>query len=118
MVDDNLTNRKILTLQTEKWGTKTTACEHPSDALDVLKSSDRFDIAILDMHMPDMDGEELAQKIRASYPDLPLILFSSLGPREMDLEDGLFAATLSKPLRQSHLFDTLVTLFAEEKAPA
>ena len=115
MVDDNATNRKILTLQTEKWGTKTIACEGPLDALSVLKSSDSFDIAILDMHMPDMDGEELARKIRAKYPKLPLILFSSLGPRDVDLDDGLFAATLSKPLRQSHLFDTLVTLFNAEK---
>ncbi len=115
MVDDNATNRKILTLQTEKWGTITTACERPSDAMSALKSSDGFDVAILDMHMPEMDGEELAQKIRAKYRKLPLILFSSLGPRDIDIEDGLFAATLSKPLRQSHLFDTLVTLFNAEK---
>lgn len=115
MVDDNSTNRKILSLQTEKWGTRTTSCETPFQALDVLGKADPFDLAILDMHMPDMDGEELARKIRDKYPDLPLILFSSLGPRDMDHQNGLFAANLAKPLRQSHLFDTLVTLFATEK---
>nr|WP_279385381.1 GAF domain-containing protein [Ruegeria denitrificans] len=115
MVDDNATNRKILRLQTEKWGTRTTTCETPSEALSMLAGPDQFDLAILDMHMPEMDGEELAKKIRATKPGLPLILFSSLGPREIDLEDGLFAANLAKPLRQSHLFDTLVTLFATEK---
>ena len=115
MVDDNATNRKILSLQTEKWGTQTTTSESPSEALDMLEEADQFDLAILDMHMPEMDGEELAKKVRAKRPGLPLILFSSLGPREMDLEDGLFAANLAKPLRQSHLFDTLVTLFATEK---
>ncbi|CUH45843.1 Signal transduction histidine-protein kinase BarA [Ruegeria atlantica] len=117
MVDDNATNRKILSLQTEKWGTKTTTCETPSDALATLEKAQKFDLAILDMHMPEMDGGELAQKIRAMHPDLPLILFSSLGPREIDLEDGLFAANLTKPLRQSHLFDTLVTLFSTEDTP-
>ena len=65
-----------------------------------------------------MDGVELARKIRVSHPKLPMILFSSLGPREGDLDKGLFAATLAKPLRQSQLFDTLVTLFAAKPAPS
>ncbi len=115
MVDDNATNRKILSLQTEKWGTQTTTCETPSEALRMLENADQFDLAIFDMHMPEMDGEELAKKVRAKKLGLPLILFSSLGPRDMDLDDGLFDANLAKPLRQSHLFDTLVTLFATEK---
>ncbi len=115
MVDDNATNRKILALQTEKWGTQTTTCETPSEALGLLGKADRFDLAILDMHMPEMDGEELAGKIRTKRPALPMILFSSLGQRDVDLEDGLFAANLAKPLRQSQLFDTLVTLFATQK---
>ncbi len=118
MVDDNATNRKILSLQTEKWGTNTTTCETPSEALNALAKNDGFDLAVLDMHMPEMDGVELAKRIRAKHPNLPLILFSSLGPRDIDLEEGLFAANLAKPLRQSHLFDTLVTLFATKKAPA
>ncbi|WP_139056582.1 GAF domain-containing protein [Ruegeria conchae] len=115
MVDDNATNRKILSLQTEKWGTQTTTYGSPSEALSILEEGVEFDLAILDMHMPDMNGEELAKRVRAKKPGLPLILFSSLGPRDIDLEDGLFTANLAKPLRQSHLFDTLVTLFATEK---
>ncbi|WP_170519319.1 GAF domain-containing protein [Ruegeria atlantica] len=115
MVDDNATNRKILALQTEKWGTQTTTRESPSEALSILEQGVEFDLAILDMHMPEMDGAELAKKVRAKKPGLPLILFSSLGPREVDLEEGLFSANLAKPLRQSQLFDTLVTLFATEK---
>jgi len=117
MVDDNATNRKILSLQTEKWGAKTTAFETPSEALEAFGKGDSFDLAILDMHMPQMDGVELAKKVRNANPNLPLILFSSLGPRELDLEDGLFVANLAKPLRQSHLFDTLVTLFETKTAP-
>ncbi len=115
MVDDNATNRKILSLQTEKWGTQTTTCESPLEALSIIEEGVEFDLAVLDMHMPEMDGEELAKKVCAKKPGLPIILFSSLGPRDIDLEDGLFAANLAKPLRQSHLFDTLVTFFATEK---
>jgi CheY-like chemotaxis protein len=62
-----------------------------------------------------MDGAALAQAIRAAGHTLPLVLFSSLGRREA--HDGLFAAVLAKPLRQSQLFDTLVNLLAHEVAP-
>ena len=67
-----------------------------------------FDLAILDMHMPGMDGATLAARIREAGHTLPLVLFTSLGRREA--ADSVFAATLAKPLRQSQLFDTLVTL--------
>jgi CheY-like chemotaxis protein len=68
------------------------------------------------MHMPEMDGLQLAQRIRESGAKLPLVLFSSLGRREAGDTGQLFAAYLAKPLRQSHLFDTLVGLLGA--APA
>jgi signal transduction histidine kinase/CheY-like chemotaxis protein len=112
LVDDNATNLKILSLQTGKWGAEPQAFGHPSLALDALEQGGAFDLAILDMHMPEMDGIELASAIRKTQPKLPLILFSSLGIRDVDAEEDLFVAYLAKPLRQSQLFDTLVTLFA------
>ncbi len=112
VVDDNATNLRILTLQTQKWGTHTTAFSTPLDALKALDAGQRFDLAILDMHMPEMDGIDLARQIQTRQPDLPKILFSSLGLRDTDEDKELFAAALAKPLRQSQLFDTLVTLFA------
>jgi CheY-like chemotaxis protein len=62
-----------------------------------------------------MDGATLAKAIRDAGHTLPLVLFSSLGRKEAG--DSLFAATLAKPLRQSQLFDTLVSLLAHEDAP-
>jgi CheY-like chemotaxis protein len=62
-----------------------------------------------------MDGATLAARIREAGHALPLVLFSSLGRKEAG--DSLFAATLAKPLRQSQLFDTLVTLLAHDTAP-
>jgi CheY-like chemotaxis protein len=67
------------------------------------------------MHMPGMDGLTLAARVREAGHTLPLVLFSSIGRNEVD--DGLFAARLAKPLRQSQLFDTLVTLLVHDTAP-
>ena len=110
VVDDNATNRRILALQTARWGMTALACEDGNQALAMLRN-ERCDLAILDMHMQGMDGAELAQRIRAEGHTLPLVLFSSLGRKEA--QDSLFNATLAKPLRQSQLFDTLVTLLAQ-----
>jgi GAF domain-containing protein/CheY-like chemotaxis protein len=129
VVDDNATNRKILALQTAKWGMVAQDTEAPEEALRMLADGSRansgatagtqtagYDLAILDMHMPGMDGATLAAKIRAQGHHLPLVLFSSLGRKEAS--DSLFAATLAKPLRQSQLFDTLVTLLVRDAPKA
>ncbi len=115
-VDDNETNRRILVLQTGKWGAKTEATESPLEALKLLKDGGQFDLAIIDMHMPEMDGLELARKIQKTGANIPMVLFSSLGMRESEVETGLFKAFLAKPLRQSQLFDTLVTLFVPDQS--
>jgi signal transduction histidine kinase/CheY-like chemotaxis protein len=114
VVDDNATNRRILALQTARWGMVVQDTEFPEQVLSMLKAQ-AYDLAILDMHMPDMDGAMLAQAIRGAGLTLPLVLFSSLGRKEA--ADGLFAATLAKPLRQSQLFDTLVSLLAHDAVP-
>ena len=72
---------------------------------------------MLDMHMPEMDGVELANRMRDARPNLPRVLWSSLGRREAGDDDALFGAYLAKPVRQSHLHDTLVSLLVREAAP-
>jgi GAF domain-containing protein/CheY-like chemotaxis protein len=114
VVDDNATNRRILALQTAKWGMVVRDTEFPSQALQMLADKS-YDLAIVDMHMPGMDGAMLAQAIRQSGHTLPLVLFSSHGRKEA--ADSVFAATLAKPLRQSQLFDTLVQLLTHEETP-
>ncbi len=120
VVDDNETNRRIVGLQTGKWGMVSRATESPLEALRWLNDGETFDLAILDMHMPEMDGLALARKIREGHPTLPLMLFSSLGRREAGDTDALFSAYLAKPIRQSHLYDALVGLLSEsvETKPA
>ena len=123
VVDDNATNRRVLGLQSGKWGMLPRDTESPHEALQWLQQGEAFDLAVVDMHMPELDGLELARRIHALRPTLPLVLFSSLGRREVGDTEGLFAAYLAKPVRQSQLFDTLANLFAhhvvaKEAAPA
>ena len=114
VVDDNDTNRRILALQMGKWGLQTRDTASPAEALQWLGEGVAFDLVIVDMHMPEMDGLTLGGRIRDSHPLLPLVLFSSLGRREAADKGSLFSAYLGKPLHQSALFDTLASLFLNE----
>jgi CheY-like chemotaxis protein len=113
IVDDNATNRYILNMQTAKWGMIPRDTESPITALQWIENGETFDIAILDMHMPEMDGLELAKSLHSKRAGFPLVLFSSLGRREVGDEANIFSAYLSKPIKQSQLFDTLVGLFVQ-----
>ncbi len=114
IVDDNATNRRILTLQTQKWGLLPRDTESARQALEWVARGDPFDAVILDMHMPEMDGLALAAELRKLRPAaaLPLVLFTSLGRREASADGLEFAAHLTKPLKPSQLFDMLNNLFA------
>jgi signal transduction histidine kinase/DNA-binding response OmpR family regulator len=114
VVDDNETNRRILTLQGKTWGMHVRATENPKEAIKWIKKGDPFDLAILDMNMPEMNGVELAAAIREvrDAEALPLVLFTSLGSREVETGGVNFAAQLQKPLKPSALFDILLEIFA------
>ncbi|MDQ3006832.1 MAG: GAF domain-containing protein, partial [Chloroflexota bacterium] len=114
IVDDNATNRRILALQTEKWGMRARETEYPRQALQWLEAGENFDLAIFDLQMPDMDGVMLTRAVRNLRDEvsLPIILLTSLGRKEIGADDLDFAAYLTKPLKPSHLYDALAGLFA------
>ena len=64
VVDDNATNREIVTRHARSWGMEPVAVELPVDALALIAQGEPFDVAILDMLMPEMDGLALAREIR------------------------------------------------------
>jgi PAS domain S-box-containing protein len=118
IVDDNATNRHILVRQAESWGMLARGVASPTQALEWIRRGDPFDLAILDMQMPEMDGVTLAEEI-SRYRDareLPLVMLTSLGSWA-EFRGGVeFAASLTKPIKPSQLYDTLMGLFGA--APA
>ncbi len=115
VVDDNATNRQIARAYLESWGMLVRETESPAEAIEWVRRSDPLDAAVLDMHMPELDGLALARELRKSAAALPLILLTSLGRREDDSD--LFAAHLTKPIRPSQLYDALVDVLGP-RAPA
>ncbi|NJN56954.1 MAG: response regulator [Leptolyngbyaceae cyanobacterium SL_5_9] len=111
IVDDNPINRQILTLQAETWGMVTRAARSGVEALDWLHQGEHFDVAILDMQMPEMDGITLAAEIHQipSSHQLPLVMLTSMGKPEAQSETlrTHFTDCLSKPIKQSHLYEVL-----------
>jgi signal transduction histidine kinase/DNA-binding response OmpR family regulator/putative methionine-R-sulfoxide reductase with GAF domain len=115
VVDDNATNRRILTAQLERWSMRVTALERPAEALASTRDGQSFDLAILDLHMPDMDGLALAAALHAGREDAPpVIILSSLGVRERATPD--VAAFLVKPVKPSNLHDAVMTVLAGQAA--
>jgi CheY-like chemotaxis protein len=119
IVEDGATNRRIFTLQTQRWGMLPQATGAPAEALEWLRRGDAFDVAILDRQMPEMDGVMLAAEVRKlpGARALPLVMVSSLGKGEAE-EAREFAAFLVKPVRASQLYNALVGILAGRAAEA
>ncbi|WP_420631224.1 response regulator [Candidatus Leptofilum sp.] len=115
IVDDNLTNRTILAKQADSWQMIPHCFSTSAEAISALKEKMKFDVAVLDMQMPHIDGVMLAQIIRKTYfqPALPLVLLSSIGQMLSPEQRQLFDACLTKPVKPSILFNTLVKIFSD-----
>ena len=118
IVDDNATNRRILNLQTGSWGRHGLA-RGGITALEWVTNGDPFDVAILDMDMPEMDGLTLANEIQRyrGPKQLPLVMLTSLRWRSAapsGTNEPEFAAFLTKPVKPSQLYDVLIQLFLEQ----
>jgi signal transduction histidine kinase/DNA-binding response OmpR family regulator len=112
VVDDNATNRRILATQLLKWELQPVSVATPNEAIDLLRQ-ERFDLALIDFEMPDMNGVELARRLKdlGLISGMKMILSSSSGisQREMlgDKENNPFDAFLTKPTRSDHLKEVL-----------
>ncbi len=125
VVDDNATNRRIVSHQLRSWQIYEGAAASGEEALQLLRtaaaSGTPFDLALLDMQMPEMDGLMLARAIKAE-PAIALarlVLLTSLGlrPERVDLAASGIEAYLVKPVKQSRLFDCLVSVMRREERP-
>lgn len=109
IIDDNQTNRTILRELCKYWHAVPFEADEGPVALEILQSQP-IDIVITDFHMPDMDGLQVAARIKASFPQMPIIMLSSLGSAA---EIGQARATLidtyiTKPVRESLLYDAMI----------
>jgi len=110
VVDDNATNRRMLARRGELWGMEVRTAASGPEAIDLLEHAS-FDVALLDMLMPGMDGLALAERIRgdARWQALPIVILTSLGRRDQDARPDLgIAAVLTKPVKTAQLRDTLL----------
>ena len=116
IVDDNATHRRILTKLAGSWHILAEAVETGADALRLLKAGQRFDFALIDMELPDLDGVALAHAIRELNlaPQLPLIGLTS--PGNFDRVTGdLFAASLTRPVKPTNLYNSLADLYPRKR---
>jgi PAS domain S-box-containing protein len=125
IVDDNATNRQILHHQTLAWRMQNASCNGGPEALVLLRkeaaAGKSFQLALLDMQMPEMDGLTLAKAIKAdpALASTRLVMLTSMGQR---LDAATMASTgieacLIKPIKQSQLMECLMTVMAREVPP-
>jgi CheY-like chemotaxis protein len=122
VVDDTKSHRDILQSYLRAWNMHEDGVESGEDALDVLRAAaadgNSFNLAIVDLMMPDMDGFALARAIRRdrALADTQLILltaFDERGQGEQALQAG-FGAYLIKPVKRSHLLHAITTMASKE----
>jgi len=126
VIDDNRTNRTILVKMLESFGCSAEAVESGIEALQMLKRAAHkeklFDLVLLDMQMPEMNGEQTLRAIKhdPEIKDVAVIILTSIGERgdAARLEALGCAGYLLKPIKQSQLFDTIITVLSWQKVEA
>ncbi|MEH2358334.1 response regulator [Nostoc sp.] len=122
VVDDNATNRKIIHHQAIRWGMMVDQAASATTALKVIQEAalqkNFYDVAVIDMQMPEIDGMTLGEQIKANsaIAGLPLIMLTSTNQRD-EIQRALkigFAAYLVKPVKPSRLLDTIMTILGTQ----
>ncbi len=115
IVDDNASNRITISSILLRWGMKPVICGSAEEALLYLRGNVMtFDMALIDMRMPKMDGTELAAKISAISPLLPLIAISSTSLVAEDISRN-FAFYLNKPIKQKQLLNVCISVIKKKE---
>jgi PAS domain S-box-containing protein len=126
IVDDNETNRLVLKGQLSHWGCSFDEAPNGINALSLLRKAalekNPFDIVILDMEMPELDGETVGKRIKEdpNVSDTAMVMLTSLGQRgdAIRMKEIGFSAYLNKPVKQAQLYDCLLRVAADIKSNA
>lgn len=111
IVDDNLTNLRILQLQLKHRQMNILSATDGAEALYLLETNEGISLVITDMQMPGMDGVEFTTLLKQRKPLIPVILLSSMGGESQQNHPGLFAAVLTKPVKPLHLEKIILSQF-------
>ena len=120
VVGGNASSRRLLTLMLDSWYCRYEETAQAGKALEMLQAAveenDPFQLAVVDMFVPGMDGESFGKKVKSDpdLKDISLVMMTSLG-RQGDvarLKEIGFSAYLTKPIRKSQLYDCLTTVLS------
>jgi len=124
VVDDNTTNRRLLSTLLTSWNCRNEGAQSADEAIQLLKQgmkeNDPFGIAIIDMHMPITNGETLGLWIKADHElrdTVLLIMTAEMRGDTARMKEIGFSASLTKPIKQSSLYDALVTVLDKASQP-
>jgi CheY-like chemotaxis protein len=117
VVSDNFTSNSVIQSNLLQFKCKTTVATSGKEALLILFETLDYDLVIADMQMTDMDGMQLASRIRQEHAKLPIVLLSGLGDDKPKgrLED--FCAIVSKPIKQNVFIKQILRLLKNEGEP-
>jgi signal transduction histidine kinase/HPt (histidine-containing phosphotransfer) domain-containing protein len=118
IVDDNATVRRVLAEQTTQWGMNPCAAGNAAQAFDWVRAGEQFDLAVVDLQMPGMDGLDLAMEIRKlpGVAMMPLILLAPLGGNTAT--HITFAQTLAKPVKPAQFYTAIERALFSRKTEA
>ncbi len=118
IVDDNATNRMLLTRQLESWGMLPVTAASGPEALERLRQAERFDMLILDAHMHSAEGGSLVDELNRTTPEeTPFIVLTSLGERQTVKGMARYISHLNKPIKSLQLYNALISAVDRSKRP-
>jgi signal transduction histidine kinase len=112
VVDDLEINRRILAHYTQIWGMTAVTCESATAAMNLIEGGDRFDLALVDFQMPNVNGLVLSRSLHQSHKskELPIILLSSM---MVDIRnEPMIVTTMLKPIKPSKLLEAITKVFS------
>lgn len=122
LVDDHAINLEILSRQLEGWGCETVAVSHANQAFEVLSEDSAFDLIISDYQMPDIDGQELAARLKneTATADIPIVLLTSVSPGlgMSETPNHHFDAVATKPIIKQALLEIVEDVLGIEHVAA
>jgi len=121
ILDDNGTSRNALFEQCRRWGMQPKAVENPAQAMELLRGQTGFDLALIDLHLPGMDGVAVAAEIQKlpSSAMLPMVLLTPLGKKKKSSEEVrvVFAHAVHKPVKPAQLSSALERALLSPRSP-